>query len=161
MHATSKIPVWLFLITFALTFYGMGASFVESFVNYPTWRLIGSHEFVAYHQALSPLVIGYMVIPLVVATFLTLLLAWFRPLPIPAWAIWVSVVLQVISWISTAMIQIPIQMALSANGLSLPLIDQLIFTNFWYRKVPQVINIFLFLWMASLMLRPNKLGAEA
>ena len=155
MHATSKIPVWLFLITFALTFYGMGASFVESFVNYPTWRLIGPGEFVAYHRALSPLIIGYMVIPLVVATFLTLLLAWFRPLPIPPWAIWVSVVLQVISWISTATIQIPIQMELSANGLSLPLIDQLIFTNFWYRKVPQVINILLFLWMASLMLRLN------
>lgn len=162
MHANSKFPVWLFLVTFALTFYGMGASFVESFVNYPTWRLIGPGEFRAYHQALSPLIIGYMVIPLVVGTILTLLLAWFRPPDIPRWAIWVSVVLQVISWISTATIQVPIQMELSANGLSLPLIDQLIFTNFWYRKVPQVINILLFLWMASLMLRLNiKRGAEA
>ncbi|HEX6278519.1 MAG TPA: hypothetical protein VFZ49_00770 [Pyrinomonadaceae bacterium] len=152
MHATSKFPVWLFLITFALTFYGMGASFVESFVNYPTWRLIGSAEFVAYRQALSPLIIGYMVIPLLVATILTLLLVWFRPQPIPRWAVWVSVGLQMISWISTAMIQIPIQMELSANGLSLPLIDQLIFTNFWYRKVPQVINVILFLWMMSLLL---------
>ena len=155
MHATSKFPVWLFLVTFALTFYGMGASFVESFVNYPTWRLIGSGEFVAYHQALSPLIIGYMVIPLVLATILTLLLVWFRPQPIPRWAIWVSLGLQVISWISTAMIQIPIQMELSTTGLSLPLIDQLIFTNFWYRKVPQVINVVLFIWMASLMLRLN------
>lgn len=155
MHANSKFPVWLFLITFALTFYGMGASFVESFVNYPTWRLIGSGEFVAYHRALSPLIIGYMVIPLLVATIFTILLAWFRPAPIPRWVIWFSVVLQLINWISTAMIQIPIQMELSSNGLSLPLIDQLIFTNFWYRKVPQVINILLFLWMASLMLRLN------
>lgn len=162
MHRESKFAVWLFLITFALTFYGMGASFVESFVNYPTWRLIGPGEFVAYHRALSPLIIGYMVIPLVVATILTLLLAWFRPPPIPPWAIWLSVVLQLISWISTAMIQVPIQMELSTNGLSLPLIDQLIFTNFWYRKVPQVINILLFIWMMSLMLRLNiKRGAEA
>jgi hypothetical protein len=161
MHAASKFPVWLFLITFALTFYGMGASFVESFVNYPTWRLIGTNEFLAYHQTLSPLIIGYMVIPLVVATILTLLLACFRPSAIPRWAIWVSVGLQAISWISTAMIQIPIQMELSTNGLTLPLIDQLIFTNFWYRKVPQVVNIFLFLWMASLMLRLDvERGAE-
>ena len=162
MHSESKFPVWLFLITFALTFYGMGASFVESFVNYPTWRLIGPGEFLVYRQALSPLVIGYMVIPLVAATILTVLLAWFRPTPIPRWAIWVSIVLQLITWISTATIQIPIQVELSTNGLSLPLIDQLIFTNFWYRKVPQVINIILFVWMMSLLLRTNiKHGAEA
>jgi hypothetical protein len=155
MHADSKFPVWLFLMTFALTFYGMGASFVESFVNYPTWRLIGPGEFVAYHQALSPLIIRYMVVPLVVATILTLLLAWFRPQPIPRWAIWVSLVLQLISWVSTAAIQIPIQMQLGSSGLSIPLIDQLIVTNFWFRKIPQVLNIFLFLWMMSLMLRLN------
>ena len=155
MQANSKFPAWLFLVTFALTFYGMGASFVESFVNYPTWRLIGPGEFLAYHRALGPLIIGYMVIPLVVATILTLLLAWFRPPAIPRWAIWVSVILQLISWISTATIQIPIQVELSTNGLSLPLIDQLIFTNFWFRKVPQIINILLFLWMMSLLLRLN------
>lgn len=161
MHSASRFPVWLFLITFALIFYGMGASFVESFVNYPTWRLIGQGEFLAYHQALSPLIIGYMVIPLVVTTILTLLLAWFRPVPIPRWAIWVSVVLQLISWISTATIQIPIQTELSTTGLSLPLIDQLIVTNFWFRKVPQVVNVILFVWMMSLLLRTDpKPGAE-
>ena len=133
----------------------MGASYVESFVNYPTWKLIGPGEFLAYHRTLGPLIIGYMVIPLVVATILTILLVWFRPAPIPRWVVWVSVVLQLITWISTAMIQIPIQRELSTSGLSLPLIDQLIFTNFWYRKVPQVINVILFLWMMSLMLRIN------
>lgn len=131
----------------------MGASFVESFVNYPTWRLIGANEFLAYHKALSPLIIGYMVVPLAAATVLTLLLAWFRPSPIPSWAIWFSVALQLVSWISTATIQVPIQIELSTNGLSLPLIDQLIFTNFWLRKVPQVINVLLFIWMMSLMVR--------
>lgn len=153
MRSATKSPTWLFLITFALIFYGMGASFVESFVNYPTWRLIGAGEFLAYHHAISPLVIGYMVIPMVVATVLTILLAWFRPAPIPRWAIWLSVILQMLVWVSTATIQIPIQIQLSATGLSLPLIDQLIFTNLWFRKVPQIINIFLFLWMMSLLLR--------
>ena len=155
MQSISKFPVWLFLVTFALTFYGMGASFVESFVNYPTWRLIGPDEFLAYHQALSPLIIGYMVIPLIAATILTMLLAWFRPTQIPHWAIWTSVLFQMINWVSTAAIQIPIQMELSSAGLSLPLIDQLIFTNFWFRKIPQIINIILFLWMMSLLLRTN------
>ena len=154
-QSSTKVSVWLFLITFALVFYGMGASFVESFVNYPTWRLIGEAEFRSYHQALSPLIIGYMVIPVLIATVLTIFLAWFRPAQIPRWAIWLSIILQLISWISTAAIQLPIQFQLSSNGLSEPLIEQLIFTNWWYRKVPQIINTILFVWMMSLLLRVN------
>ena len=75
------LSVWLFLATFCLIFYGMGASFVESFVNYPTWPLIG------------------------------------------------------------------------ANGLSIPAIERLIFTNLWFRKVPQVITSALFVWMMYTVLR--------
>ena len=156
MQTISRIPVWLFVVTFALMFYGLGASFVESFVNYPTWPLIGAAEFKAYHQALSPLVIGYMVVPMLVGTSLTLLLAWLRPAPIPAWAIWLSVGLQLVVWVSTAAIQLPIQFQLSSDGLSLPLIQKLISTNFWFRKIPQVINIVLFVWMMGLLVRSGR-----
>ena len=155
MQASSKTSIWLFLLAFAFVFYGLGGSFVESFVNYPTWRLIGANEFRAYHQTLGPLVIGFMVIPLVIATILTLLLLWFRPAPVPLWAILLAVVLQLIPWVSTVAIQFPIQVQLSRDGLSLPLIDHLIFTNWWLRKVPQIINGLLFLWMMSLLLRVN------
>ncbi|MEO7969914.1 MAG: hypothetical protein ABI698_01350 [bacterium] len=162
MQTSNETSIWLFLISFALVFYGVGASFVESFVNYPTWRLIGANEFRAYHQALSPLIIGYMVIPMLITTILTILLLWFRPAPIPQWAIWLAVVLQLIIWASTAAIQLPIQMQLSRDGLSLPLINGLIFTNWWLRKVPQIINALLFLWLMSLLLRVNsQRNAEA
>ena len=155
MQTSSNASIRLFLICFALVFYGVGASFVESFVNYPTWRLIGANEFRAYHQALTPLVIGYMVIPMLITTLLTSFLLWFRPAPIPQWAIWLAVVLQLIIWASTVAIQLPIQMQLSRDGLSLPLINGLIFTNWWLRKVPQIINALLFLWLMSLLLRVN------
>jgi hypothetical protein len=155
MQTSNKTSIWLFLIAFALVFYGMGASFVESFVNYPTWRLIGANEFRAYRQALSPLVIGYMVIPMLITTIMTMLLLWYRPAPLPQWAIWLAVVLQLIIWVSTAAIQLPIQMQLSRDGLSLPLIERLIFTNWWLRKVPQIINALLFLWLMSLLLGVN------
>ena len=160
MQVSSKTSVRLFLFAFALTFYGVGASFVESFVNYPTWRLIGPNEFLAYHHAISPLVIGYMVVPMILGTLLTILLIWFRPAPVPPWAIWLSVGLQLMIWISTAAIQIPIQIQLGVDGLSLPLIDRLIFTNLVFRKLPQIVNALLFLWMTYLMLRVNyKLAA--
>jgi len=65
-------------------------------------------------------------------------------------------------WVSTAAIQLPIQVLLSRDGLSLPLIERLIFTNWWLRKVPQIINALLFLWLMSLLLRVNsQRSAEA
>ena len=33
---------WIFALAFALVCYGNGAACVESFVNYPSWRLIGA-----------------------------------------------------------------------------------------------------------------------
>ncbi len=155
MQTTPKTSFWLFLITFALVFYGMGAASVESFVNYPIWPLIGANEFRAYHRALTPLIVGYMVIPMVVATILTILLLWFRPASIPRWMVWLAIVLQLVVWISTFTIQLSIQGQLSADGLSLPLIERLRITSFWFRRVPHIANAILFLWMMSVLLRGN------
>ena len=155
-HPGSRGPVWLFLITFVLVFYGMGSSFVESFVNYPTWRYIGAAEFQAYHQALGPLIIGYMVIPVFLAIPLTAMLLWRRPMQIPKWAIWLALLMQLIAAVSSFTVQIPIQRELSTNGLSIDLLDQLIFTNFWLRRVPMLVNSILFFWMMSLLLRPKE-----
>lgn len=155
MQASARTSPWLFLFTFALVFYGMGAATVESFVNYPTWPLIGANEFRAYHRALSPLIIGYMVIPLLVATLLTVSLLWFRPACIPRWMIWLAIVLQLVTWVSTFTIQLPIQGQLSADGLSLPLIERLRMTSFWLRRVPHTANALLFLWMMHVLLRNN------
>ena len=151
----TNASVRIFLITFALIFYGMGASFVESFVNYPTWPLIGANEFRTYHRALTPLIVGYMVIPMFIATILTILLLWFRPASIPRWMVWLAIVLQLIVWVSTFTIQLPIQGQLDADGLSLPLIDRLRVTSFWFRRVPHTACAFLFLWMMSVLLRGN------
>lgn len=154
--------IWLFLITFTLVFYGMGAAFVESFVNYPTWKLIGAAEFEAYHQALSPLIIGYMVIPIFATIGLTALLLWKRPMSIPKWAIAFALLMQLIAAASSVFVQIPIQAELSSGGLSIELIDRLIATNFWLRRVPMLINSILFFWMMVLLLkgrnRPDDAG---
>jgi hypothetical protein len=155
MQTSAKSSIWLFLIAFALTFYGLGASFVEGFINYPTWHLIGANEFRAFHQAVDPRVIGYLVMPKLVGSVLTVLLLWFRSAAIPRRAIWLAVALNIIVWISTIVIQIPIQLELSRSGLSIPLIERLLLTDLWLRQVPNIINALLFLWMMTLLLREN------
>lgn len=90
---------------------------------------------------------------MVAGTLLTVVMLWLRPRAIPAWAVWLAIVLQAVVWVSTATIQVPIQIELSANGLSLPLIERLIDTNFWLRRVPYAVVAGLFLWMASRVLQ--------
>jgi hypothetical protein len=141
---------WIFVIAFALVFYGNGAAFVESFVNYSSWHLIGSDEFVAYHRFIGPRVLTFLVAPALLGTLFTVLMLWARPRVIPLWAVWAAIATQVIVWISTATIQVPIQLQLSAHGLSLELVGRLIQTNFWLRRIPYAVCAGLFLWMAAI-----------
>lgn len=141
-----KTP-WLFLFTFALIFYANGAGFIESFVNYPSWRLIGGNEFLRYHQFIGPRVIAFLVAPAFAASVLTVALLKFRPAAIPLWSVWVAVVLQVIIWVSSALIQIPIQVEFGSTGFSEERIAQLISSNFWLRRIPNALTAVLFLWM--------------
>ena len=142
-------PRWIFLIAFALVFYGTGAAFIESFVNYESWRLIGTDEFVAYHQFIAPRVLAFLVAPLLLGTAFTILMLWSRPAAIPAWAVWAAIAVQAIVWVSTVTIQVPIQLQLSEHGLSAELIERLVATNFWLRRIPYAICAGLFLWMAA------------
>ena len=142
-------PRWIFLIAFALVFYGTGAAFIEGFVNYSSWHLIGADEFIAYHQFISPRVLTFLVAPLLLGTAFTILMLWSRPATSPAWAVWVAIALQAVVWVSTVTIQVPIQLQLSEHGLSAELIDRLIKTNFWLRRIPYAVCAGLFLWMAA------------
>ena len=157
-------PRWIFLTAFALVFYGNGAAFVESFVNYPSWRLIGAGEFLAYHQFIGPRVLAFLVAPALLGTLFTILMLRKRPAAFPAWAVWAAVALQLVVWISTATIQIPMQRELSQHGQSLDLIQRLITTNFWLRRIPYALCAGLFLWMGSRALaddhEPPVVGAD-
>lgn len=142
-------PRWVFVIAFALLFYGNGTAFVESFVNYSSWHLIGRDEFVAYHHFIGPRILTFLVAPALLGTVFTVLLLWILPAAIPLWAVWTAIAAQAVVWVSTATIQVPIQLQLGAHGLSLELVERLIVTNFWLRRIPYALCAGLFLWMAT------------
>ena len=144
---TSMKTPWLFLSAFALIFYANGAGFIESFVNYPSWRLIGSSEFLRYHQFIGPKVIAFLVAPAFFASVLTVAMLRYRPAAIPLWTVWVAVALQVTIWVSSAAIQIPIQVEFGSKGFSEERVAWLITSNFWLRRIPNLLTAFLFLWM--------------
>lgn len=126
---TENLKRVYFAGNFALTFYVIGAAFVQSFVNYPTWHLIGANEFKEYHNGMSPLIQMVMVLPWLVSIVFTVSLFWLRPHAVPAWLVGVALVFNLVILASTALIQIPIQLQLSESGMSQPAIDKLIGTD--------------------------------
>ena len=146
---------WIFVTAFALVFYGTGAAFIEGFVNYPSWPLIGSEEFTAYHQFISPRVIRLLVAPLLLGTAFTIAMLWARLAAIPAWAAWVAIAAQVVVWVATVTIQLPIQFQLYEHEVSAALVDRLIETNFWLRRIPHGVCAALFVWMAGRVMSPD------
>ena len=147
---------WIFVLAFAFVLYGNGAAFVESFVNYPSWRLIGPDSFLDYHKFISPRVITFLVVPAALGTLFTIALLRFRPAAIPLWSVWAAIVLQVVVWVSTATIQVPIQMQLAVQGAVPALLERLIETNWWLRRIPYALCAALFLWMATRAIAPRE-----
>lgn len=152
MSKNSNISISLFLITFALAFYCLGASFIEAFVNYRTWPLVGTEEFRVYHQTLTTLVVRLMVIPIAIKSFLVAVLFLLRPSFAPRWALGILLILEIVGWVSSITIQIPIQQQLSETGFSQDLLDQLIATD-WIRKTALIVGSCVFFW---LMMRLSK-----
>jgi mannose/fructose/N-acetylgalactosamine-specific phosphotransferase system component IIC len=153
------MPRWIFVLAFALVFYGNGAAFIESFVNYPSWHLIGSDAFLNYHKFIGPRVIAFLVVPAVLGTVFTIVLLRSRPAAIPLWSVWLAILLQLVVWVSTVTIQIPIQLQLAVQGASPELLERLMETNWWLRRVPYSACAVLFLWMATRAITPHERDA--
>ena len=151
MDGVGVIGQKLAALAFALTFYCLGTTYFEAFVNYRTWPLIGANEFRTYHQTLTPLVVRVMLIPIAVYAVILLALLVLRPARVPLWAIVASLALVGTAIASSAFIQIPIQGELSRAGLSLPLIRRLIATDLVLRKIPLGMNALV--WLQVLMTR--------
>jgi hypothetical protein len=153
------MPQWIFVLAFALVFYGNGAAFIESFVNYPSWLLIGPDTFLSYHKFIGPRVISLLVAPAVLGTLFTMALLRYRPVRIPLWSVCVAIALQVVVWVSTATIQVPIQLQLGVQGAVPALLERLMETNWWFRRVPYALCAALFLWMAARAVSPSASNA--
>ncbi len=142
-----------FTLVFALVFYVIGASFIQSFVNYPTWKMIGAHEFQAYHNAMSPLIIKMMVLPWFLEIVLTFVLLWQRPSVIPRTAVALAQTFNLVALVSTIFIQIPIQMQLGESGLSNDALEMLIETD-PIRWLSAILKGILYLWMMLRVVNP-------
>ena len=135
MANKNKISNIVFSIYILLAFYVFGGGILNSLVGYRTWRAVGANEFPKFHQIDSSLIIPLFVSFFFLSFIPQILLFWFRPMVISRWLVWLALLLNLITLVSTITIQIPIQVELDKR-FSLELIDRLIATDFIYRRIP-------------------------
>jgi hypothetical protein len=127
---------WTFVVFIVLTFYTLGAGYLESFVNYPLWHIIGETDrWTDYHRALGPRIAIVLALPvLILSPIANVLLFFVRPRRLPPWTIWATLVLLLVAIVSTLVIQIPIQMQLD-TAYDRAAVDRLIATSLWLRDL--------------------------
>jgi hypothetical protein len=133
----SKI-VFQFLF-FLLSFYCFGAAMMDSFVVYHSWKFVGAAEFAQVHQQSSIRIVQVFVSATFLMTITTVILLWKRPANIPRQWIWIALACEIVSWVSSAVIQIPIQGQLS-QGRNEDALNRLIMTD-WIRIAAWVFYI--------------------
>ncbi len=138
MTNKNKISTIVFSVYILLVFYVFGGGIVNSLVAYRTWRAVGANEFPEFHHIDSSLIIPLFVIFFFLSFIPQILLFWFRPMVIPKWLVWLALLFNFITLVSTITIQIPIQVELDKN-FSLELIERLISTDFIYRRIPMLL----------------------
>ena len=130
----------LVIAVILLNGYCLGANAVERFVNYQTWHLVGAEGFRAYHQAQQPLIQTFVVAPVAVGFMLQTWLAFWVPLGIDRWIVWMMVAASFVGACSTVVFQLPIHSAFHRDGYSPELMRRLLSTD-WIRKAADAVRI--------------------
>ena len=138
MGNKNKISSLVFSIYILLSFYVFGGGIVNSLVAYRTWRWVGPEEFPKFHHVDSQQIIPLFVIFFFLSFIPQILLFWFRPIAISKWMIFLALLFNLITLISTVTIQIPIQTKLD-QAFSLDLIEKLISTDLIWRRIPMLL----------------------
>ena len=138
MPDKTKVSTIVFSVYILLGFYVFGGGIVNSLVAYRTWRAVGPNEFPEFHHIDSSLIIPLFVVFFFFSFIPQILLFWFRPIAIPRGLVWLALVFNFITLVSTIIIQIPIQVELDKK-FSLELIERLISTDFIFRRIPMLL----------------------
>ena len=161
MTNKNNISTIVFSVYILLVFYVFGGGVVNSLVAYRTWRAVGADEFPEFHQIDSSLIIPLFVIFFLLSFIPQILLFWFRPRVIPKSLVWLALLFNTITLVSTITIQIPIQVELD-KLFSLELIERLIATDFIYRRIPMLLMVIInFIMLYKVVNHANNAPAPA
>ena len=148
LHDTRLVARWVFIGIFATAYYGMGATCVEAFVNYPGWLTVGPADWLAFRTASQAHFFPVFLLPTFIPTLLLVPFFWVRPQGIPLWS--VAAYALGFGWIAyiTATYFVPhVQLPLWKTGYSASLIKELMRNDLLWRDSVGVLLWALPAWM--------------
>lgn len=107
----------LLLINAAATLFMTGVGWFVQVVHYPLLAAVGADRFAAYHEAHSRLTTRVVLAPMAVELVSSFALLFDRPEGVGPAAVLAGTVLALITWASTALIQVPQHRRLSPDGV--------------------------------------------
>ncbi len=124
---------FIFLVNLVLSFVAVGLIWTIQLVHYPSMRFIPKEQFLAYHKFHS-LRISLIAMPLMIIELITSFLLLYQNFNNVIQKIFlINLVLVVLIWLSTFLIQVPLHNVLSKEKNS-KIISKLILSN-WFRTI--------------------------
>ena len=127
------------------TLFLVGLIWFVQVVHYPLFSSVGEDMFQTYallHTRWTTWVVGP---PMLVEMVTVLLLLWLRPTGVPLWMLWTGLLLLVVVWLSTWLVQVP-QHAILAEGFNPKAYHRLVRSN-WIRTVGWSLRGALAIWI--------------
>jgi len=137
---------WLLFMTMLLSVWNAGIVWFTQIAVYPLWPLVGAEQFHDYHltwwhdmwPSFGPVLLMFAC---------SVVLLWSRPRGIPAWTLWLGVLLQLTVHILTGFFWAPIQATMAVSGgMSVTKYQQLMSTH-WLRVAFFVVYSALMIWV--------------
>lgn len=123
-----------------LSWFVSGVTMLQGFGNYPTWLDMGpmmsNDDFMKLRAAHYWIIYPLAVIPGMIAMLLNVALIVLRPPGVSIWLLILALVLSSVIAIATFAVQIPLQDQIDAAGYDREVIQRLIDTDLWSRKLP-------------------------
>ena len=124
---------FIFLLNLLLSFIAVGLIWTIQLVHYPSMRYISKDQFSEYHNFHS-IRISILAMPLMLAELITSIMLWYQNLNNAIQTIFlVNLILVLLIWLSTFLIQVPLHNVLSKEK-NTDKLSKLIFSN-WIRTI--------------------------
>jgi hypothetical protein len=131
MKANIKIKHFVFYLFCALSFFSFGTAMMDYFLVYPSRYLVSEADFIAYHNLLESAILPVSVLPFLLIIILNIILMWVRPGWVSKKLLTISLVLLLLDFASTALLQAPWNFQLG-KGKNIEIMDKITSTN-WIR----------------------------
>ena len=139
-----RFSIWLLVICFGLACYNTSTAWLAQRITYPLFAYVDESKFLGYHSSYEDRIPLPVILPVLLLMNLSGVLVWFPPREMPEWVVLSGLLIQVITALSTILLQVPAHKELSV-GFQTKAHSRLVKTN-WIRTIGLTAHTVILFW---------------